>query len=101
MEIKARSPVRRDRQIGSVARCGLTRFFKHPIQQLSQVRALRLNRVRELHGTRIRLVKLLSSRLAAAGHSVGAVLSRKFDQAMWSGFRREKNTGMALRQQRQ
>ena len=54
----ARNLLRRDLQSGSVERCGLIRFFKHPIPQLSQVRALRLSRVRELHGIRIRSVKL-------------------------------------------
>ena len=82
-----------------MGRCELTRFFKRPTPHLFQVPALRLSRVRELHGIRIRSVKPLSSWLAAGGHSVGAVLLKKFDPAMWCGFRLEKNTGMALRQQ--
>ena len=71
------------RQTGLLAQFVSIRCFRHPILRLFRARALRLSRVHELHGIRIRSARRSSLRLAAVGRSVGPVEEIRPGDVVW------------------
>ena len=75
-------------------------LFQAPDPALVQGASVTFEPGARTHGTRIRSVRLSSSRLAAVGFSAKAALSRRSGPAMSSGSRPARSTGMGLRRPR-